>query len=610
MRTKKKYVHGGAHIPRPAKKDDALKQAEERSFSDYGYDFLRALSQPLNYMREIGEGNYLPNQAELEARGISPMESVAALANPADHIYAALAASDIIDDKNFKSKDGVSYGSPGLLSLLTGSSPQKVSKNLEKSIQALKDAGIKSFTELRYKDLSKFPEEVKNAAKDVAQVVDNSQRFLSDLAKEVGEGSSEKINRAMANYVMEKNPSIMATYDPNSPIGKNPFLQSMLDTDAELFSRNYLTSYRGVGAKDADQARKFLVSTKGSGDRALNEGIYSTDDIQTAMSYANPEINPFRGPGSDEFSGFVGKIRQTPAQGTSYQEILRDLAAREKAGLSGGRGFQTDGGVRVIRDPKNIEIEDVVPLDQAKKLTGSNYYGGDLDVTPFFTKKDFNYGGTFKIKKKAQGGMKVKKNGDPPKGYRYDADGYLTPVGFSEFHEEGDGPRGLSTDAFLAGITAAESSSSPTTKQELTDVFTRKRDLRNALGSSAGGAAQVIPGFFKGEDTQTDQYGFMTKRVDEGVSGESSLRQQAKQNYDRYEKEIPQEVWNSLGLTQEDFMAGFHFAGSGRFRGYMADLREGRLTPQEFLDKKPTSGNMTMGEYLNRFREGSAAYRD
>lgn len=216
-----------------------------------------------------------------------------------------------------------------------------------------------------------------------------------------------------------------------------------------------------------------------------------------------------------------------------------------------------------------------------------------------------------RLRRKAQEGMKVnKKNGDPPKGYTRDADGYLTPVGFNEFHEEGDGPRGLSTDAFLAGITAAESSSFPRNKQELTDVFNRKSDLKNALGSSAGGAAQVIPGFFQGEDTQTDQYGFMTKRVDDGVSGESSLRQQAKQNYDRYEKEIPQEVWNSLGLTYEDFMAGFHFAGSGRFRGYMADLREGRLTAQEFLDKKPTSGNMTMGEYLDRFRDASGSYRD
>lgn len=216
-----------------------------------------------------------------------------------------------------------------------------------------------------------------------------------------------------------------------------------------------------------------------------------------------------------------------------------------------------------------------------------------------------------RLRRKAQEGMKVnKKNGDPPKGYTRDADGYLTPVGFNEFHEEGDGPRGLSTDAFLAGITAAESSSFPRNKQELTDVFNRKSDLKNALGSSAGGAAQVIPGFFKGEDTQTDQYGFMTNRVDKGVAGETSLRNQARSNYDRYQSEIAPSVWNSLGLTEDDFMAGFHFAGYGRFRDYMAALREGRLTPQEFLDKKPTSGNMTMGEYLDRFRDASGSYRD
>lgn len=37
---------------------------------------------------------------------------------------------------------------------------------------------------------------------------------------------------------------------------------------------------------------------------------------------------------------------------------------------------------------------------------------------------------------KAQSGMKVQK--DPPKGYRYNEAGNLVPVGFSEFHSEGD----------------------------------------------------------------------------------------------------------------------------------------------------------------------------
>jgi len=37
---------------------------------------------------------------------------------------------------------------------------------------------------------------------------------------------------------------------------------------------------------------------------------------------------------------------------------------------------------------------------------------------------------------RAQEGMKVQK--DPPKGYRYNEAGNLVPVGFSEFHDEGD----------------------------------------------------------------------------------------------------------------------------------------------------------------------------
>ena len=126
-RVKKKYNNGGV----TPKKDDKLKQGKEKSYFDYGADLLRALSQPLNYSREIGEGNYLPNQAELEAKGISPMESVIALANPADHIYAALAESGVINDPNYKKEDGMTYGSPALLDLVAGTAAKKTSDAIE-----------------------------------------------------------------------------------------------------------------------------------------------------------------------------------------------------------------------------------------------------------------------------------------------------------------------------------------------------------------------------------------------------------------------------------------------------------------------------------------------
>ena len=136
-------------IKSPPKSQDRLTQGEEPGFGEYASRFLRSLSQPINYMREIGEGNYLPTQAELESKGISPMEQAGALANPMDHIYAALAEADVIDDPNYAKEDGVSYGSAALLSLITGSAPQKVSKGLDKSIKALKEAGIKNFGKLK-----------------------------------------------------------------------------------------------------------------------------------------------------------------------------------------------------------------------------------------------------------------------------------------------------------------------------------------------------------------------------------------------------------------------------------------------------------------------------
>ncbi len=114
----------------PPPREDKLTQ-DERSYFEMGADILRGLAQPLNYMREISEGNYVPTQAELESEGISAMESVLALANPADHIYAALAAEGMIDDPNYKKEDGMTYGTPGLLGLVGGTAAKKTSDAIE-----------------------------------------------------------------------------------------------------------------------------------------------------------------------------------------------------------------------------------------------------------------------------------------------------------------------------------------------------------------------------------------------------------------------------------------------------------------------------------------------
>tara|TARA_R110002012_G_scaffold215197_1_gene386289 strand:+ start:120 stop:2066 length:1947 start_codon:yes stop_codon:yes gene_type:complete len=452
------------NLTAPPQRGDKLRQGEERSVAEKGADVLRALSQPLNYMREVGEGNYVPTQAELESKGISPMEQVGALANPMDHIYAALAEADVIDDPNYAKEDGVSYGSPALLSLITGSAPQRVSKGLDKSIKVLKEAGIKNFGELNSKDINSLSESAKEAAKDVARVVENSNQLGKALRSETGLDREFITNTdpsfGLRNYIMDLDSPVIRQYDPNKPLESDPFIRDMLNMDSDLFARDYLTSYRGVVAENPSQAEHFMVDPGGLGNRAMGEGVYTSQDIDTSMGYA--DARKYLG----DNTGYVGKVRQRLGP-HGWKNTLRDLAEREFLGSAGSeRGMKTTGDIRVVRPEEaaagGLQLQDIATWDDfvtnKNKAFKKGRVGSGPGVTPkyynerslefgetpdeyirsFFKSRNFNQGGKFKVKKKAQEGMRVKKsNGDPPKGYTRDADGYLTPIGFNEFHEEG-----------------------------------------------------------------------------------------------------------------------------------------------------------------------------
>ena len=176
-----------------------------------------------------------------------------------------------------------------------------------------------------------------------------------------------------------------------------------------------------------------------------------------------------------------------------------------------------------------------------------------------------------------------------------------------------DGP--AMADSIMAGLMAAETSSYPTDKQGLLDAFSAKSGTQNVLGSSAMGATQVIKDKFQGEGDVTT-YDFMNRRLTEGVSGERPLLEQAESSFERYWAggEIPAEdqkfIAEQLGgeFTIADIAALDHFAGRGTERQLSADMRDGKITAQEFLNYRPTSGNLTIGEYLKRFRKGMSQY--
>ena len=170
-------------------------------------------------------------------------------------------------------------------------------------------------------------------------------------------------------------------------------------------------------------------------------------------------------------------------------------------------------------------------------------------------------------------------------------------------------------DSIMAGLMAAETSSYPTSKQGLLDAFSAQSGTQNVLGSSAMGATQVIKDKFQGEGDVTT-YDFMNRRLTEGVSGERPLLEQAESSFERYWAggEIPAEdqkfIAEQLGgeFTIADIAALDHFAGRGTERQLSADMRDGKITAQEFLNYRPTSGNLTVGEYLKRFRKGMSQY--
>ena len=174
----------------------------------------------------------------------------------------------------------------------------------------------------------------------------------------------------------------------------------------------------------------------------------------------------------------------------------------------------------------------------------------------------------------------------------------------------------FSTDALISGITAVESSTSATNPMELEQAFDLKSDLKSAAGSSAEGAAQVIPGYFPGMEEYDSQLAFMRDRFDKGAAGERDLRGWSEDNFARYSSEVPRDKFNRVGqllgheITPDDFAFMAHFGGIGRTRQMFADLRDGKITAEEFVNTKPTEGNLTYGDYLSRAYEAASKFQN
>lgn len=424
-------------------RDDRLQQ-DDRSYTDMGVDALRALSQPLNYMREVGKGNYLPTQAELEGSGVSAMEGVAALANPFDHVYATLAMAGVIDDPNYDNE----YSSAALLGLVTGSAGEKVPKALEKTVKLLREEGA-----MTYKDIQRVLQDNKNndvinelkAIKDKAIEFSKYANVITEKAYDDvvrkpgmnpwGYGSPAKIDAAVTNYMIESDPDALLKFTPER------FDAGDFDKSMQNFAEEYLTSFRSVRASDPDNVVKYLTDPIGTGrgGRNLGAGLYqgtqaSQVSFPTATKlstgeYVNKDLKEL-----PSYGDHLGVLRIAPEIGgsrASASEIIKDLQIGELKGSTSAPleareamhnarvwpGFKTNPHIRASRSGTGVDLLEYrsTPEGRAELLDKytSDYYGASYDPhTPRgleLLPQDYSKGGVMAMRKKRNGMSPIRK---------------------------------------------------------------------------------------------------------------------------------------------------------------------------------------------------------
>ena len=292
-------------IKSPPESQDAIRQGGSSTIQSIG-DFLRAASQPVSYFREIGEGNFLPTQAELESRGVSPVDMAMALFNPFDHLYATGAEMDLFNDPNYGSSSRdprLDYATMGpVASMLLGSTANRAQRiarapKLQKAANILKGYGIKGLDAISPGTLRRVKESAKGAlpadlsdALDVFADLDSKAYQIGDDIHSAMPDSDFRIPSdqtfspyAFSEWLKSNNPKLILDYQAgsqNSPEMSRAFKD---------FSDQLLTSYRGVGVPidDINKARDAVVNPRGTSHHIYGEGRYSSPSLDMASGYGS-----------------------------------------------------------------------------------------------------------------------------------------------------------------------------------------------------------------------------------------------------------------------------------------------------------------------------------
>ncbi len=303
---------------------------------------------------------------------------------------------------------------------------------------------------VRYDRADNISEELRNASGMINTATDNARQLYRDVFPYSStRGGNQDNTSRLINSVLADNPQLAATYHTgmmNSPeVG-----EAVRD-----FGKQYLTSFRGVTAPDAQHAAKYLTSPFGGSDRIHGPGVYTGGNPDMARTYGNyigelmpiditPNMSGKQVMGAiqgliqegsvpfntgvhslydqKQFEGIVNSLIGNPQFGDSYEEVYQNLLRTFGQPTDFRRGILDTDGVRVITGTaKDRIVPKIVQMSESQNFTPivtpiwqQRWIGGNRDSQYFFQKQGFKkYGGLLRsgsVSKYQEGGSK---NVDP-----------------------------------------------------------------------------------------------------------------------------------------------------------------------------------------------------
>ena len=372
----RKYNHGGPH---PAKADPtrviipgSQDETEETQstlddLANFYYNNLVYFGLPI---RTKGTEDLVEDfsRAQLNKAGFVPV--LGEILDIINVPWTAATGTDMYSGDDTSTLESAAWAAGGLI----------IPNVLQKPVQWLIKAGAKNANDIKrliapyVRNIDDAPADLKPLLElqnksfelkshlrqyDVPQGTDMGGGFKSEYHG--GRATSD----AAADFVTQTNPELVLNFSPSS------FERGAFDEDLAKWGDAYLTSYRGVGAKNIDEAATFMRNPYGGGLQQYGRGTYSTSDLPTASGYGS----------------YIGALRDMPGVAKPGQfggDIVKDISNLEAFGgstlrtygdkpeiIRSGKGIQTTGDiVRVSRPETTVKsgILDVVPKEQADEL--------------------------------------------------------------------------------------------------------------------------------------------------------------------------------------------------------------------------------------------------